>query len=341
MDGTILGQGTFTQGATATKQTIMLPSGTDWLKITNFTQSAVGATANGCQFYWQRGMPNGQGTLLLNTAGAITSALTANNAFVLYDPSIQVPGALNNGSTGVSGFTAANPGVVTVGSTSGMSAGNVVVFSSLNNQPQYNGIPFSVGYGTLTGTTFSVDYLNTTGTTPSTSGNFRIIPFQPLFYPRRRIITNISAAAQAVIRLSVDHQFTVGQKVRINLQGGAGSSLWGAYGVLDGQQFTIVAVNTATGVGNNTITIDANTTGFGTFAFPAATAVPFTPPEVVPFGEDTATALAQIPPLSSLEDATVNTGFLGMTLAAGAALPAGSANDVVFWVCGKSTYGGL
>lgn len=339
MDGTILGQGTFIQPATAVAQTLMIPSGVDWLKVYNFTRSAGGATG-GFQFYWQRGMTT-VGTVLINTAGAVTSAQTATNAFVLYDPSVQTPGALNNGSTGVTGFTAANPAVVTVGATAGMSAGTVVMFSSLNNQPQYNGIPFSVGYGTLTGTTFSVDYLNATGSTPSTAGNFRVIPFNPLFYPRRRIITNISAAAQAVITLSVDHQFTVGQKVRIDLQGGSSSALWGSYGVMDGQQVTIVAVDTATGVGHNTITVNFSTLGFGAFVFPVAGAVPFTPPQVVPFGEDTATALAQLPPLSSLEDATVNTGFIGMTLAAGANLPAGQANDVVFWVAGKSTYGGL
>lgn len=339
MDGTILGQGTFTQGATATKQTIAIPSGTDFLEITNFTQSDAGAAANGFKFYWQRGFPSGQGTVLINTAGVVTSDLTAANAFVLYDPSNQTPAALNNGSTGVSGFTQANPAVVTVGSTTGMSAGNIVRFSSLDNQPQYAGIDFSVGYGTLTGTTFSVDYLNSTGSTPSTSGDFRIIPFQPLFYPRRRVITNITAATSAVITLSVDHQFTVGQEVRLNFAGG--TAVWGSYGVLDGRSVTITAVNTATGVGNNTITVDVDTTGFGAFVFPAATAVPFTPAEVVPIGADTATALAQMPPLSSLEDATVNTGFLGMTLASGALNPAGVANDVIYWVAGKSTYGGL
>lgn len=338
MDGTILGQGSFTQPATAVAQTIMIPSGVDFLEITNYTQSAAGAAANGFKFYWQRGFPNGTGTMLVNTAGVVTAALTANNAFTLYDPSVQGVGALNNGSTGVTGFTAANPAVVTVGATAGMSAGNVVIFNSLNNQPQYAGIAFSVGYGTLTGTTFSVDYLNATGSTASTSGNFRVIPFQPLFYPRRRTITNITAAASAVITLSVDHMFTVGQEVRLNFAGG--TAVWGSYGVLDGQAAIITAVDTGTGVGHNTITVNVNTTGFGTFAFPTALAVPFTPAQVVPFGEDTATALSQVPPLSSLEDATVNTGFLGMTLSAGALLPAGVAADVVYWVAGKSTYGG-
>lgn len=338
MDGTILGQGTFTQGATAVNQTIMIPSGVDFLNVYNFTQA--GATAgHGFQFYWQRGMGTQGIVQISGGASAVTVGQTAANAFVLYDPSTNPIGALNNGSTGVSGFTAANPGVVTVGATTGMRAGSVVIFNTLNNQPQYNGIPFSVGYGTFTGTTFSVDYLNSTGSTPSTTGNFRVINYQPLFYPRRRTITNITAATNAVVTLSVDHQFTVGQEVRFNLTGG--TALWGSYAAMNGQQATIVAVNTATGVGNNTITVNFNTTGFGTFAFPPATALPFTPAEVIPFGEDTATALAQTPPLSSLEDATVNTGFLGMTLAAGNLLPGGAANDVIYWVAGKSTYGGL
>lgn len=337
MDGTILGQGTFTQPATAANQTIMIPSGVDFLEITNYTQSATGAAGNGFKFYWQRGFPNGTGQMLVNTAGVVSAAITANNAFTLYDPSVQTVGALNNGGAAITGFTAANPGVVTsVGSN--VPSGSVVIFSSLNNQPQYNGIAFSVGYGTHTANTFSVDYLNSTGTTPSTAGNFRIIPFQPLFYPRRRTILNVTAAASAVITLSVDHMFTVGQEVRLNFAGG--TAVWGNYGVLDGLAAIITAVDTATGNGHNTITVNVNTTGFGTFAFPAATAVPFTPAQVVPFGEDTATALAQTPPLSGLEDATVNTGFLGMTLSTGALLPAGVAADVVYWVAGKSTYGG-
>jgi hypothetical protein len=337
MDGTILGQGFFTQPATAVNQTIMIPSGVDSLEIWNFTQ-ASGTATHGFHFYWQLGMGTQGIVEISGGAHAVTANVTVAGAFVLYDPSQQLIPILNNGSTGVTGFTAANPAVVTVGSTTGMAAGNIVTFSSLNNQPQYNGIPFSVGYGTLTGTTFSVDYLNSTGSTPSTTGNFSVIPYQPLFYPRRRIITNITAAANAVITLSVDHGYTVGQEVRFSLNGG--TAVWGSYFAMDGQSATITAVDTATGVGHNTITVNFNTTGFGTFAFPPAGDVPFTPAEVIPFGDNTAVALAQVPPLSSLEDATFNTGFLGMTLAAGALLPAGVAADVVYWVARKSTYGG-
>lgn len=339
MDGTILSQGTFTQGSTAVNQTIIVPSNLDFLNVYNFTQAA-GTSGYGYQYYWQRGMGTYGIVHLSGTSHAVTVNQTAANAFILYDPSVQTPGSLNNGSTGVSGLTAANPGVATVGSTAGMAAGSIVIFNSLNNQPQYNGIPFSVGYGTFTSTTFSIDYLNTTGSTASTSGNFRVIPYNPLFYPVRRVITNITAASSAVITMSVDHGLTVGQQVRLSF-GGGNSTLYGTYANLDGQQATITAVDTATGAGHNTITVNIDTTGYGTFAFPSAAYVPFTPAEVIPFGENTATALAQVPALSSLGDATVNTGYLGMTLAAGNALPAGRASDVIYWVAGKSVYGGL
>jgi hypothetical protein len=94
---------------------------------------------------------------------------------------------------------------------------------------------------------------------------------------------------------------------------------------------------------------------------------------VIPFGEDTATSLsvlgAQVPTINGqqifntntglLADATVNTGYLGMILGnggAGLALttpilgPSGSiawsagnapTGDTMYWVAGKSTYGGL
>ena len=131
--------------------------------------------------------------------------------------------------------------------------------------------------------------------------------------------------------------------------------------------------NITTSATGNTITINANTTGFkvattnvgfagGTSWFPvfATPLSSFTPAQVVPFGEDTATALAQSPQLSSLGDAVQNVGFLGMVLGGGGngtALttpivgPAGSgttsdegvlsAPDTLYWLAGKSTYGGL
>lgn len=376
---TIIGQGSFTQGATAVNQTIMVPQGADWVEVWNYTQanqSTSAAGPNGYRFYWQRGNGSnlmGDGTQGIydaaGAAGAVTVNVTTSGAFVQYDPSAQGVGSLNNGSTGISALTAANPAVATVGSTAGMAAGSVVRLLNLNGagQQEFGGIDFSVGYGTFNSTTFSVDYLNATSSTASTSGSFRVIPFNPLFYPRRRVITNITAANPCVITLSVDHGFTVGQKVRLNLVGG--SAVWGSFAALSNYDngpansttpdaYTITAVDVAVGNGHNTITLGAvNTTGFGTFRtiWEAIAAAPYTPAEVIPVGEDTSYSIIstsqQTPQVNGLQingtntgllaDATVNTGFYGVTLAAGALLPAGVASDVIFWRAGVSTYGGL
>jgi len=351
----IIGQGAFTQPATAVSQIIQVPSNLDSIEVWNVTQSASGgATTNAVYMYWQRPYLNSAGVLIsmdsTGTKGVYYSAnaaamavgLSAANAFVLYDPSMASYSGLNNGSTGVSALTAANPAVATVGSTTGLSAGNIVRFDSLAGAGQsiFDGIPFSVGYGTLTGTTFSVDYLNATGTT-SGAGNWRWTAYSNLFAPGRRVITNITAAAQAVITLSMNHQFTVGQAVRLEFPGG--SAAWGSYAALAADPnavYTVVAVDTATGNGHNTITINANTSGYSSFLTQWETnGIPYTWAQVVPIGENSSIAISNNTNL--LADATTNTGYLGMVLASGALLPAGIAADTVFWRAMKADFGGL
>jgi hypothetical protein len=77
-----------------------------------------------------------------------------------------------------------------------------------------------------------------------------------------------------------------------------------------------------------------DTTGFTAFAFPLTTAPGFTPAQVVPIGENTATAL--LLGADILGDATRNTAFFGIQLRAGTASPAGVDGDVIYWVAGKS-----
>lgn len=368
MDGSILGQGTFTSAGSAV--TIAIPSNVDFLNVWNYTQAAGSATGNGFRYYWQRGMGT-NGVVMSNGAANAATVGVTSGGFTLFNPPT-TPGAANNGSTGVSAWSSATPPVVTVGSTAGMSAGYVVRFygltgtvSSVQKLTGYNGMDFSIGYGTFNGsTTFSVDYLPALGSVSGVAGNFRVIGFpitttnglgiittDGLFYPRARYITNISAATSAVITLSVQHNYKVGEQIRLRLSGG--STVWGTYAALDNysniinnstsaNSYTITAVDTATGNTHNTITINADTSGFGTFAFPNSN-TSFTPAQVIPFGDDTATAISQNPPLSSLEDAVQNVGFIGMTLAGGTGVsaPAGQASDVIYWQAGKSTFGGL
>lgn len=318
MDNTILQQGKFTSAGVAVNLNIR--SDVDWIRVYNYTQAATQqATGRGVEFYWQRGMSNGTGLEYKksNNTDVMNLVALANGGFTLVDSSANPVGLLD--ST-VSAVSTANPPVVTVNSTSGLSSGDVVRLINVAGAQQLGGIDFSISV--LNGTTFSLPYMAQLGGA-GTTGSFRRIKYNPIYYPRRRFISKITAASQAVVTMTVTHGYTVGQLVRFVVPA--------AYGMveMDGLQGEITAID----LNNNTITVNIDSSAFTAFAFPATADVPFSQALVVPIGEGTDEAIAN-PNL--LDDATENQAFIGIQLAAGAQSPAGSNGDVIYWVAGKS-----
>jgi len=324
MDGTINQVGRFT--STGSAETIKLRSDVDFLFVRNITiASASQTTAVAVKHYWQRGFADGSklSTFKSNAANAANlEQFITSNGFTLVDSSVQTPGVLNATITAIS--AAAIP-VVTNSGTNGLSAGDIVRLFNVASAQQVGGFDFTVGYNTLSATTFSLDYMPTI--VAGTTGSWRKINFDPIFYPRRRYITKITAAQNAVVTMSVTHGYKVGQQVRMVVPA--------AFGMIqmDGLLATITAINTTTTSGNS-ITLDVDSSTFTAFAWPLSAAVPFTAAEVVPVGEDTAFALSA--GVDILSDATLNTGFLGMVLAGGINNPGGAASDVVYWAAGKA-----
>lgn len=324
MDNTIIQQGRFT--ATGSAVTLQIRSDVDWMAVYNITVGAASqTTAVGVKYYWQRGFPSAAKwtTFKSNAANAANLEQYITSAgFTLVDSSVQTPGVLNATITAISN---ASIPVVSNSGTNGLSAGDVVRLINVAGGQQLGGFDFTVGYNTLTSGTFSLDYMSQI--VAATTGSWRKISFDPLFYPRRRFITKISQAAQAVVTLSVTHGYKVGQEVRMVVPA--------AYGMveMDGILATIVAINTTTTSGN-TITINVDSSAFTAFAWPLTAAVPFTAAETVPVGEDTGFALSA--GVDILTDATLNTGYIGMILTGGINNPGGAASDVLYWVAGKS-----
>ncbi len=329
-DNTIIQQGFFT--STGSMQTISLRSGIDWMRVYNTTIAAASqTTAIGVEYYWQVGFPAGAQWEYLKSNAANAANLSqylTSGGFTYVDSTLNQYGVVNATVTAVS--TASIP-VVTNSGTNGLAAGSIVRLLNVAGAPQLGGIDFTVGYNTLGTTTFSLDYmaqLSVAGTT----GSWMQVKFDPIYYPRRRFITKISKASLAVVTLSVTHGYKVGQLVRMVVPSEFGMV------EMDGLQATIVAINTTTTTGN-TITLDVDSSAFTTFAYPLAASYPFTSAQVVPMGEDTAEALYA--GVDILSDATVNTGFIGMQLAAGANSPAGQSSDVIYWQAGKSFSNGF
>lgn len=324
MDNTIISQGKFT--STGANYFVDLPSGVDWMMVYNKTQGKnAQTTAVGVKYYWQRGFGAGHKwvTYKSNAANAANlESYVEASGFTLYDTSLQSPGVLVSTITAISG--AAIP-VVTNTGVNGLAAGSIVRLSNIVGGQQLGGMDFTVGNNALTDTTFSLDYMSQIAA--ATTGSWRVINFDPIFYPRRRFITDITSASQAVVTLSVTHGYQVGQVVRMVVPDVFEMS------EMNGLQATIVAIDTDVDSGN-TITIDIDSSAFTPFEFALTSETPCSFAEVVPMGQDTGFSLSA--GVNILSDATVNQGSDGMILAGGANCPGGAEDDVMYWVAGKS-----
>lgn len=337
MDGTIIGQGSFTQGATATNQVVAIPSGVDWIATYNKTAIDAGTASTGTKFFWQRGMPAGYAIEYQTNAGGNATFVKSvtTGGFTLYDPSGQTPGALAlyGNSVAATGISNATKPVVTTGTTTGLVADSSIVRLSIQSgdtaiASALMGMDLSVD-AVSAGVSFTVptDALaNTLGITTGTL-HYRTVNYSPLFYPRRFITINITKATNGIVTTNIPHGYQVGQLVRFSIPAVSGMVQ------LDQQTATVLTVPSTT-----TFTINIDTSAYTTFTFPTVAQQPSNFPQVVPVGEDTAQALLSV--VDILTDATVNTGFIGMVLPSGADSPGGQANDTVFWIAGKSTYGG-
>lgn len=322
MDNTIIQQGRFTSDGTA--QVIQVRSDIDWMSVYNFTKATTAGGSEGVRYYWQRGLADNDGFAWVRNAGGtadlITTAVTLGvDGFSLQNSSDQSPAA----AIAVTSTTNATQPVVATGTTTGLSTGSVVRLISITSAGNLSGIDFEID--TVVGSTsFRVRRALANAPGAGTTGFYRRIPFPSIYYPRRRFVVNITQAGSAVVTTSVIHDFTVGQKVRMIVPS--------AFGMveMDGLQATVTAISTA----NSTVTLDVDSSAFTAFAFPLNAAVPFNWAQIVPVGEDIATARAG--GVSELADATLNQAYLGMSLGAGATSPAGESSDVVYWCAGKS-----
>jgi hypothetical protein len=330
-DNTIIEQGFFT--ATGNDTFIPLRNGADWVEVENVTQR-IAANIAGFRFYWQYGIAQGDalvdyhaaGTTVVNSSTCVT---LASRGIYTYDQSDQTIGA----PVAVTAVTAANPPLVNTGTTTGLVANSSIVrLSNLTTGPQMASIDYSVG-AIVAGVSFALAHMPQP--VAGGTGFYRQIYYNPLFYPRRRWITGITAAAQAVVRTSVTHSFNLGEKVRFIVPA--------AFGMIQMNNLvgTVVARNIVGTTGNNTLTVDIDSSAFTAFAFPLAAAVPFTYAEVVPVGEDTSTILSL--GAASGASATENRGTTGILLAtdnvtaATALLSAGgTVGDVIKWRAGTS-----
>ena len=324
--------GSFTSAGTPYQ--LALPSGWNSIKVRNETIIAAGGAGSGAEFYFRRGMTNGSGIIYTKeaTIGALVPTVMAAPAgFLLMDTSSQLLGP----AVATTGINGALPPVVTTGSTAAMIANTTIVrIYNPIGALQLGGMDFTVG-AVVANTSFTLrDMPAIVAATPA-AGAYRIVAYGPYFYPSTRYITKISSAVQAIVTLSVTHNYVVGQKLRFKVP--QVTALAFGMTALNDVEATIVAVNVTDGTSTNTITVDVDTTGMTAYALPLSADPGFTPAMVIPYGDNMVQSLLY--GTNPLADSVYNAAISGLILMPGVGGPAGVNTNVISWTAYKSFNG--
>lgn len=337
MPFTIITGGSFTSTGVGIK--IPLPSSADYFKTTNITQMGlngtvcvggewfgskfgVGASAASPASNGLRWRKAGSSAILID----YFSTATASDGFTYVT---SVPYVEAQSANAITAISAASPGAVL--QTNTYSDGDILQFYSTTGMLQLGGMGFQIS--TVSGAGYTLIGLRAAGfAAAGTAGYTRRVSKMLAVDPQFLYVTEITKATQAVVRCSVDPtaHYVVGMKVHFSVPY--------SFGMYQMNQLTgiIVAMSAA----NYTMTVDIDSSAFTTFAFPASTTSPTSAlfATVAPAGAST-----QFDPVT-----LVQTGYdfryqpfhtaqftPYMYLGAGAASPAGAANDVIDWMAYK------
>lgn len=363
-DNTIITQGNFT--STGGRQIIPIRSDVDWMYVYNMTAITQTAANLGATFYWQRGMTPGSGVVWTNL-GAVADdplhigALAAGTGFTLVDQgynsgiSSQVRNNIRlSAPLEFDAVSDATRPVVDAADTGDLQNGDVVYLSQEAGTIDANnllGIPFQVDL-VIADTSFRIaNALQQAPGNAGTDGFWRRLTVPNTFYPEIRYIVNIITAGavgsmtattlQPVIRTSVDSGFLVGQEVTFNVP-----SLLNGMVEINTLSAPIIHIDQTDPVDGSIFQVRLDVSAFTPFVFPTNADLvvannTYTPATVVPAGMNSAEALAALPPVDFLSDASRNQLIIGMQLSGGSAAglnagPAGAVGDAMFWRAGKS-----
>lgn len=313
-ENTIVQQGRFTADGSA--KVLKLRSDIDWMWVKNYTTTAAGGAGTGVEFRWQRGMTDDYAfeyqKLAADESMVPVVATTGGFTYVNTQTSDELGAVI--ASTGI---TAAAPPLLTMAATAGVVDGGILRVGNHPGALQFGGVDFEIG--TVVGNTSAQLVYAPTPVATVQAGEFRLVNIPRAFYPKRRFISKFTAANPGVITTTVSHGLTAGQQFRISVPS--------VFGMTQANELVATAVS----VTASTITTDIDTSGFTAFAWPLTAGVPFSHATITPIGMAATDTYA-----NSLDDATDDRGYIAMSLAAGTDSPAGAANDVIYWMAGKS-----
>lgn len=256
--------GRFTSGGVAVNLNLYGMSEPNKVKFFNRTKYGTNSTQL-IESEWVTGMAQDSyyGVKQLNDGGS--NALQAqeivlSNGFRIYNTA-NPPSYAGLATTNIDKTTF----VTTMADTGSIAVGDLVRVANAVDMYQIGGIDMQVTAVT-NDTSITFGYMATAAPGFATDGDSgTVIKFiQPQNYPRWRWIIAVSQAAQAVVQFSVNHNFTVGEKVSFRIPKDDVASGFASMYELNNKTASVLAVTA------NTITIDLDTSGYTAFAFPTS-----------------------------------------------------------------------
>lgn len=311
-----------------------IPTRVELVNLTRLGDSS--ANENWERVYWQTAFGTSNTMVEWHTASstALNMSNVTANGITPYDGSVAPSYAAPLTGTLIDKTN----GQFTVSSTASLNVGDLVRITNNVVMKQIGGLTFRIA--TInSGTVFTISdpgFLNTANFTNESGFRARKLLVPAMYYPSRYTITAITRANPAVVTTSVAHGLTVGQQVRIRVPSQFGMV------EINNLQGIISAVTTTTFTLGGLKTIDSS--AFTAFAWPAATAVPFTPAIVEPIGSGPTpiTVSTLTYNVDQLDDATANVSFQGFTVGNGLLLTATGAvigiqaSDVILWTAWRA-----
>lgn len=239
------------------------------------------------------------GTALIKQNGTVAAGLAPlgngnllQNGFTIFNANNQAKGP----NIAVASFVPGTTTTFTTGAPHGFQVGDNVRIVSMTTAPEIGGLVMTV---TAVGsTTTFTTLLNSSASVTSVGTVFKVgnanLPSPTLYYPEWRAIAAISQANPMVVTTLVRQNYQIGDVVRFSIPSAYGMTQLNSGPNGLPVQFTVRAVNNA--IGTQTVTLEADSTAFTAFAWPAASGFPNQLPTMIPQGEGNTNNLAGIVP---------------------------------------------
>lgn len=289
----------------------------DFVVAKSITRWGEASNAEVIEWWWERSMGNGYARGILQASEGSTPQLpamtsyrlpatgsTAVDAISVYDTT-NPPTFSALTATAITGI--AGTFIVSMANTGTIAVGDYVRLYATTGELQIAGYTFQVTAVTAN-TSITLGYMASSGITFAADATAaQVIKFIPnRMYPRWKYIANITKASQAVVYFTEKNDFTPGEIVSFRVD-----SDWGMDEINNRAARVLSVTNSST---VSSITIDLDTTGYTTFAFPtsATAASPGISPAVcVPSSSGViplngSATVPQQPPGTNLQDAFDN-----------------------------------